>query len=146
MSWPVYSARFLEVSLAGDWVWWYCPAGHVAVLKCLTFTNTSASAAASGYAAVSGVYVWSRSYPAQASEVVGSMHVVFTEGEGVGLYTPGPAMHMTASGYLLSGEDVSGRGVAGIAEAPAGGPAYDRLALEQVVDELGPRRAPDPLF
>ena len=103
--WPVYSERFVKLAAQGS-VAYTVPAGHRAVVTCITAANWSGTTRG-GQVLAGGATVWRVSMPGTLLSLVEEMRVVVYAGEQVVAANDGADLYVTVSGYLF--QDVTGR-------------------------------------
>lgn len=107
MATPVYSERFCAVSAPGIWNYFTVPAGHRAIVRCITVTVIAGTPAAV-YVAVGPTYLTAKPYPASTALVLGEYRVPIYAGESIGLQTAGSECFATVSGYLFKDPPTAG--------------------------------------
>lgn len=96
----IYSTRF-HLGAAGAYSDYTVPAGFVAVFKCFTCWNGSATVQAASLT-LAGFIIWTTNVPAHDGVTQSGLQIVARGGELVRAFLGGTAGAVHSSGYLLA--------------------------------------------
>jgi hypothetical protein len=96
----VYSTRFI-FGITRPSLQYTVPAGHKAVVKCITAYNALGTAANAALD-IGGTWIWVASVPGLTSVLQSNLTIVVNAGETMNLAGPQDKMYVHASGFLLA--------------------------------------------
>lgn len=101
MSFPVYSERFIICQAVAGYFTYTVPAGHRAVIKCITALNFG-TAASTFSCSISGSTLVFESLPGGAFRTYTQLHVPAYASEFVRMETSSATMALSCSGFLFA--------------------------------------------
>jgi hypothetical protein len=102
MAGDVYTHRFLLVRLAGTWLYWVVPAGHVAIVRSITAVNQD-TAARRAYVTINGLPLLGDLVPG-SSGLSRDIRQTLYAGEELGAFTESDRLlTVSVTGYYFTG-------------------------------------------